>query len=158
MTTHIPHFRQLTDYSCGAASLRMVLAHFGTRLSEKRLAEELGTNARTGTTRKALAAAAKSRGLAVAARHHRTIADVARDLAAGQLVIVLYREPDEDESHYAVCVRVTKERVLLHDPWHGPAFSLSRREFLRRWYGTHRATPRWAMTIGRNAHGKKRAA
>src|SRR5688572_5287276 len=128
MKKHIPHYHQMTDYSCGAASLRMVLAHFGMRTSEKRLAEALGTNTRTGTSRKAIIRHAKAKGLGVAARHHLTLADVAADVAAKRPVIVLYREPEEDVAHYAVCVGVTKTHVRLHDPWHGPAFALTRRD------------------------------
>lgn len=154
MKKRIPHYHQKTDYSCGAASLRMVFAHFGMRTSEKRLAEILGTNPRTGTSRKAMLRHAKARGLRVEARHHLTLAEVASDIAAKRPVIVLYREPEDDVAHYAVCVGVTKDRVHLHDPWHGPAFTIPRREFLRRWYGSHRATPRWAATFTRET--KKR--
>lgn len=155
MKKRIPHYHQATDYSCGAASLRMVLAHFGIRTSEKRLAAALGTNTRTGTSRKAIIDHAKTRGLEVTARHHLTLADVAADVAAKRPVIVLYREPEEDVAHYAVCVGVTKTHVRLHDPWHGPAFALTRRDFLRRWYGSHRATPRWAVAFWREK--KKRS-
>lgn len=157
MKKHVPHYRQLSDFSCGAAALRMVFAAFGIRASEKALAAALGTNARTGTSRKALAKIAATRGLRAHARHRRTLADVARDLAARRPVIVLYREPDDDTSHYAVCVAVSPRRVTLHDPWHGPSFSLPRREFLRRWHGTHRSYPHWAMTFPEVPARRRRA-
>lgn len=147
MKKRIPHYYQSNEYSCGAATLRMVLAGFGVRASETALARALGTNARTGTSRKTLATIAKARGLRTESGHGRTLRHLAADLAAGRMVVVLYREPEEDVGHFAVCLRVTGASVTLHDPWHGPHFTLPRREFLRRWHATHRKSPRWAMTF-----------
>jgi ABC-type bacteriocin/lantibiotic exporter with double-glycine peptidase domain len=45
---NVPHFQQEFDYSCVAACVRMVLAHYGDLRSEAELRELLDTQA-TGT-------------------------------------------------------------------------------------------------------------
>jgi ABC-type bacteriocin/lantibiotic exporter with double-glycine peptidase domain len=145
--TRVPFRRQPNDWTCGPAALSMAFAAFGIRVGGERLRRELGTNAKTGTARKAMAACARRHGLNAAASHGRTLRDVDADLRDGGVVIALYTEPDGDEAHYAVVRAVARDRVRLIDPWNGPRFSLSRPEFLRRWHGTDRRWPRWALTV-----------
>ena len=44
-----PLHKQETPYTCGPASLRMVLEYFGHPLGEKEIAKAMGTNSHTGT-------------------------------------------------------------------------------------------------------------
>ncbi len=46
----VPYFRQKRDYSCGPASLRMILSCFDLEIDEEKLIELCGTN-RLGTSR-----------------------------------------------------------------------------------------------------------
>lgn len=48
-------------------------------------------------------------------------------------VVLVYREPEDEEEHYALCVGLTKRSIVLNDSWHGRNFSMPRKEFIRRW-------------------------
>jgi ABC-type bacteriocin/lantibiotic exporter with double-glycine peptidase domain len=149
--TRVPFRWQHNDWTCGPATLAMALASFGVQVEPRRLVRTLGANPRTGTSRASLARGARGFGFRTRARHHRTLAELERDLRGGMVVIVLYREPDGEEAHYAILLRVTKTMIRLQDPWNGPYFSLPRKEFIRRWHGTYRKWPCWALTISRKA-------
>lgn len=45
----VPHHRQETDWSCGAAAVRAVLLHFGHDVPEPKLRDALGSTAKNGT-------------------------------------------------------------------------------------------------------------
>jgi len=142
-----PYYRQSNDWSCGAASLRMALGAFGVRGTEAGFRKMLGTNARTGTTREALRKVARAYGFVARAGHGKDLAELARATKAGRAVVVLYKEKEADEAHYAIFLGVTGKRVILHDPWHGPRYKLPRAEFLKRWRGTASRWRRWALVI-----------
>jgi len=145
----VPHHRQINEWTCGPASMAMALGAFGARASQAALAREAGTNAKRGTTRAGLVRTLRAHGLRATARHGRTLAEIERLRRDGRVVIVLYVETEADEAHYAVFLGLSRGRVLLNDPWHGPRASLARAEFLRRWRGTAKAWTRWACAIDR---------
>lgn len=143
-----PFFRQSNDWSCGAATLRMALGAFGVQGTEAGFRKMLGTNAKTGTTRAALRRVAHAFGFVTSARHGRSLAELDRRLRAGEAVVVLYKEREADEAHYAVYLGGRGARVLLNDPWHGAKHALPKKEFLKRWRGTASRWKRWALVIG----------
>ncbi len=123
------HFlRQERDYWCGPACVQMLLAADGRRVSQATLAGHLHTNARAGTSRRHLVRGLRMFGLAVAVTRAGTLARLAQHLPA----IVNYQASD-GEDHYAIVLRLTTQQVIMHDPWHGPNYRLSRRAFLQRW-------------------------
>lgn len=148
MQVRVPFRRQKRDYTCGPVTVQMLLAFYGRAVSRERLIKELGTTERSGTSRRRIVDVLRDRGFAVHAHSHWTARELCRRLNEGVPVIVNYREPQDDEGHYAVAVACKNGRVVLNDPWHGPRFSLPMKEFVARWYGYHRRRrTRWAAAV-----------
>lgn len=137
----IPYFRQRTDWTCGPASLRMVLAAFGERVLEERLAREARTSRRTGTRNAELVRVLRRRGLDALLTCRLTRASLTALVREGATLVVHYRVPGDDIAHFAVVTGADARGITLHDPWLGPSARLSWRAFLPRWYGLHNAPP-----------------
>lgn len=150
MPKGVPFRRQRRDYTCGPVTVQMVLAYYGRAVPRQRLIERLGTTSRTGTSRRRIVRVLREHGLSVHAHSRWTASELCRRLGEGIPVIVNYREPQDDEGHYAVAIACRNGRIVLHDPWHGPDFSLPMRGFVSRWYGYHRhRRTRWAAAVSR---------
>jgi len=128
-----PYFRQETDFSCGPAVMRMMLAGIGIRISEKKLAGLLGTTAKDGTGQKAFPMLAERLGLSYAVGRKSSLEELGRMQKQGYFVIVYFFCGQEKEFHYAVLKRLGKSRVFLADPCLGPGHSIGRKEFERDW-------------------------
>src|SRR5690349_1532789 len=55
-------YQQTERYSCGAATLKSVLKHWGEDVGEKTLIKEIGIDPKSGSTAVQVAAAARRRG------------------------------------------------------------------------------------------------
>lgn len=124
----VPFRRQQRDYWCGPASVQMLLAANGHQVSQVTLASHMYTNVRAGTSRRHLVRGLRTFGLAVGMTRAGTLARLAQHLP----VIVNYQASD-GEDHYAVILRVTSSHVVMHDPWYGPNYKLTRAAFCQRW-------------------------
>lgn len=133
----IPFFRQRLDYTCGPAVLQMVLAFHGVSATQEKLARICKTTKATGTSRENLVRAARIHGVYAHKHSEGSLREISWFLASGIPVVVNYREPGDEEGHYAVVVGITPSQVMLHDPYHGRGFNLSRANFMRRWHGKH---------------------
>lgn len=151
MALRVPHHRQINDWTCGPATLQMVLGAFGVRATQRGLMMIAGTNPRHGTTRAGLVRALRQKGFRADARHGRTLAELDAALRAGKAVIVLYIEKEADEAHYAIYLGQSRDRVVLNDPWHGPRCAVPRTEFLKRWRGSAKKWTRWALTVDKRS-------
>ncbi len=150
MRLRFPCFVQKLDYDCGPTALKMVLASFGVRADLKKLQRQLRTTESDGTTRRNLVRVARGYGLPAAARTGASMEDIGRLLRRGDMAIVEYILPVFEGAHYAVVSGLDGRSIYLHDPTEGRYFRLSRREFLRRWYGRHKtAHTRWLLALGR---------
>lgn len=137
----------MTDYTCGPACLRMVLAFSKMKVSETSLAKEMGLRKGDWTSNRVLLRTARMHGLRASVRHGRDLMDIHNELSKGRAVIVNYIEPGHEEGHFAVVVEVTSTDVVMNDPWHGKDFSLPRGEFLRRWKSGFSKAKRWAVVL-----------
>lgn len=149
LQTALPAVRQQTASTCGPASLRSVLLHFGERVkSERELARSLGTT-RAGTSPGALVRTARRRGLGAERAEQLSIQDLAAALARGEVPIVDYQAwPSEaqrerggdwrdrsESGHYAAVQAVGPTHVSLMDPsTRGGTSEIAHGEFLRRWH------------------------
>lgn len=154
--TRVPFRWQPNDWTCGPAVLSMALASFGVQVEVKRLIRLLGANPKTGTSRHALVRGARYLGFRAHARYRRVLPELVRDLKKGKIVIVLYTEPDGEEPHYAILLGATPKRVRLQDPWNGPHFDVSRKEFVRRWHDNFLAWPHWALSLSQRPKRRTR--
>lgn len=149
MQISVPFFRQKTDYTCGPACLRMLFAMHGKTVGEDAIARDTSTRERTGTARTAMLRAARKHGFVCRMSSNATWKDIIANLEKGMPVLINYREPSEEEGHYALVVGTSGKNVLLHDPWNGQEFSLDAKELKRRWLGhrTKNIEQGWMMTI-----------
>ncbi len=145
----LPYYRQQEDYDCGPTAMKMVLAYFGLRVPVRRLCRDMRTTAKTGTTRRAMLAEARRRGLNARARAGLGLADLRRAIARGSPVIVNYLMPVDEINHYAVVAGFSGRDIVLWDPDRGKRFRLPVREFDRRWQGLHGGWHAgWALIAG----------
>lgn len=149
MQVSIPYHRQDTSYTCGPASLQMLLHHFnGVYPSESELARRLHTSnkaERDGTSHSELIRVLREEGLNVYVDNEASFGTLEAILKIGVPALVHYIEPEGDVGHYAVAVGIDTQRVYLNDPWHGSGFSLLREEFLDRWHDGKGVFTRWLL-------------
>jgi predicted double-glycine peptidase len=145
----IPYFKQQNDYFCGPAVAQMAIGFFMKPPSQNVLAKRMGTTSRTGTSHAALERVIRGAGLRGVETSRVTIAELRRSLSVGNPVIVNYREPEENISHYAVVIAITAFHIFLNDPWHGASFRLSLKWFLPRWVNANHRSVHWMMVVSK---------
>ncbi len=133
----VPYHRQQQDYTCGPAVLKMVLAWYGKQEEEEVIAEKLGTNPKTGTTRKAMVSFLKQGGVKCRPITKATFDDLFVTASSNSIVVVNYVEPTDNEGHYALAIHASETTIVLHDPHNGAFFEMSNEEFRKRWEGHH---------------------
>ncbi len=133
----IAHHAQLTDYTCGPAAMKMALDGLvGLRLPEADLASAMGTRADIGTRQRMMYRFADELGLIAYVKHTNSqIEDIREAMATGHVVIVCYWLAPEDTDHYAVVAGLRGDRIILNDPWAGPATEMPLDEFDAHWLG-----------------------
>jgi ABC-type bacteriocin/lantibiotic exporter with double-glycine peptidase domain len=135
---------------CGPACLKMILAYFGHRVSEKSIAKLCRTSTVTGTTGANLVRAAHRLGLVARIVDRANFATIERWLARGAPVIVdwmsVLRAHGSRQQwacgHYSVVYGINKTHLWLQDPAIGRARTMSRRHFLNVWFDFKHIVPR----------------
>ena len=161
MQLNVPHGYQPNDYTCGPKSLWMVLRYYKKRVPLSHLKRLCKTTVKTGTNRKMMKHAMRRLGFTVHSTHDANLNDVQTWVEKGVPVIIDFREWDENITHYAVVIGVTKTRIILHDPAHGSSVNVAHREFTDRWYGKHHTRfTQWMMASEprKTLHNKNRPA
>ncbi len=141
----IPDVRQSTNYSCGAAALQAVLAHWGISEREDRLMTRLHTTPEKGTSPDNIVRGAREFGLQAELREGLGLADLEAGLAAGFTVIVDLQARREavgrpwtelwDDGHYMVLLGMDDRNLYFEDPsLLGSRGYIARQEFLDRWH------------------------
>jgi len=142
----VPYYKQDTNYSCGAASVQMLLRFFNILTSERDLMDALGTVAVYGTHHQPIIEYITSQGLYCYVNTESEIDEVEYHLVHQKLpVMVHYIEPSTNEHHYSIVIAVHDDAIVLHDPWNGPRFALERDDFVSRWHDDVGAFPRWLL-------------
>jgi predicted double-glycine peptidase len=159
----LPHYPQSTPYSCGPASMRSVLAYYGSKLTEEWLIRAMHCTPEEGTNPAGMVRFARSRRHRVKTGQKLDITDLHDLTAKGWPVIVAYQDwphrPSEtdlsrtfDNGHYAVVCGVEGERVYLMDPSSArKRRSIDCRKFVSRWRdieGNGLIYTRWGLAIG----------
>jgi predicted double-glycine peptidase len=141
----IPDVRQSTGYSCGAAALQAVLAHWGTSEREDRLIARLRSTPENGTHPDDIVRGAREFGLKAELREGLGLDDLEAALKAGVTVIVdlqAWREKDDrpwtetwEDGHYMVLLGMDAQDLYFEDPsLLGSRGVIPRREFVDRWH------------------------
>lgn len=154
----VPHFKQGKPWSCGPASVRMILAYYGFDESECTLIDELGTTAKAGTHPEAIERAFGKRGLPCrqAVNGH-----TLRLAVATRPVLVVYQDHAPrgtdyatcyDHGHYAVVIGSDRMSITLADPSSKrPRRKLKLADFFARWHdidATGRVFRQWGIAVG----------
>jgi predicted double-glycine peptidase len=138
MKIKIPYFKQDTNYSCGAASVQMILRFFGIIKSEEDLIKELKTEKEDGTSHEEIIKIIRQNNLFCYVNDNSNFDEIKMYLNKNLPVLVNYIETDDDEGHYAVVVGINEEKIILNDPWHGEDFELNISKFENRWQNSKR--------------------
>jgi ABC-type bacteriocin/lantibiotic exporter with double-glycine peptidase domain len=116
---NVPHFKQEFNYSCIAASARMVLAHHGRIVTESDLRNLLETQP-TGTRARNLESLA---GLGFDVHLDSSSLTNLREALAAELAPIVFVDTGQldyweiDCAHVAVIVGIDDEAVYLNDPF-----------------------------------------
>ena len=149
MKLKIPFLKQHTEYSCGPASLEMVLYFLGDKKSEKFLINEANTRKFTGTRHEGMISTATKEGFYCYVNSDSTFDEVKSFLSQGHPVIIDYTEPSENIGHYAVVVGYKGNRIIMNDPWNGRNFSIDEKELIERWHDSITKSRGWMMVISK---------
>ena len=139
-----PLFHQETEYSCGPACLRMILAHLGESKKELYL-RELCDCTTEGTRERQLVTAARKLGFGRSRNYSRglDLKDLVEFVEQAIYPIVFLRtclEPaTPQQKHAVVVVEVSEEKVVVNDPWRGEHI-YSSQDFLFEWSSANRVT------------------
>lgn len=128
-------YQQTEKYSCGAATLKAVMKHWGENANEKTLIKEIGIDPKQGSTALQVAAAARKRGYLAQVRQFRGLQELGTYTNQDMPVIVAMRSfTRPNQGHFLVATKVTPSTVELMDPnVKGNRRSLTHREMLSRW-------------------------
>ncbi|MBI2577885.1 MAG: C39 family peptidase [Candidatus Wildermuthbacteria bacterium] len=146
---NIPFYKQMTDYSCGPASLQMVLEYFGKHVAQKTLGKIMDTSSKDGTNHKALIRAATKNGLYCYVNNESTLHEIKHFLCRDVPVLVHFIDPSGDDGHYAVAAGYKNGELILNDPWNGKGFRLSEMDFMARWHDPKNIYKNWVMAISK---------
>lgn len=128
-------YQQTERYSCGAATLKAVLKHWGEDVGEKKLIKEIGIDPKSGSTALQVAAAARARGYRAQVKQFRDLNELGSYTNRDVPVIVAMRSfTKPNQGHFLVATRVNPASVELMDPnVKGNQRTLTYREMLQRW-------------------------
>lgn len=136
----LPYHKQESAYTCGAASMRMILEAIGMKKSEKQISRLLNTNKVSGTRTAQFPQVAEKYKLDYRIeRNDTSIQDLKRAYKKGFYIIVNYMLPGQGE-HYAVVSKIGRKNIYLHDPWVGPNTKYPIATFEKIWRGAGAGT------------------
>lgn len=151
MKFKVPFYKQDTDYTCGPASLQMVLSFFNDHKSEACIAKKAHTDKEAGTAHKWMIEVAEREGFYCYVNNNSSLEELKNFIGTGLPVIVHFTEPSGEESHYSVIKGFGKKQLILNDPWNGKDFKIKEKDFLSRWHGNvaNNNYKKWMMVISR---------
>src|SRR3989344_6188386 len=120
----IPFFHQRTEYYCGPAIIQMVLAIYGIRVTQRKIAWHAktdkmfgkATGKETGTSIHNMLRTLRIFGVIVQAGNNRTTTGIKRALKQNKLVIVCFTEREYSWGHYAFVLGFKGSYIKLLDP------------------------------------------
>jgi len=146
---NVPYSKQDTSFSCGAASLQMILRYFGIVKSEKDLADKFHTNSKSGTSHEAIIKAVKDEGLYYYVNNEAELEEISAFINRGLPVVVNFIELSQNEGHYAVVISIERGYVILNDPWNGENFRMTAESFIERWTNSKNRSKQWFLAASK---------
>ena len=116
----IPYYKQKKVWSCGVASMRMVLESIGIKISRTELEKLLKSNETSGTWNKAFPAAAEKFKLNYVVGRNSDIKELKKLLKEKYKIIIGYYLGGKfNRGHYSVVRKIDSKKIHLLDPWFG---------------------------------------
>lgn len=134
----LPRYKQETDYTCGAACMRILLEGQGVILPEKTLAKEALASKESGIDAVMLPRVLKKHGFPSRLTRRMSERELQKLLSKEIPVIVNYVMPKERVGHYSIAVGATKTAIEILDTDLGTIISMPWTVFKKLWYG-HRS-------------------
>ncbi|HLC69490.1 MAG TPA: peptidase C39 family protein [Patescibacteria group bacterium] len=148
----LPYYKQETNYTCGPASFRMVMASLGFIYDETELKKLLKTSKIWGTLHKSFVEAAEKHKLNYVVKRNTEVNELRKALRKKKLAIVCYAMPPHEIYHYAVVKKVGLKYIYLLDPFLGPNCQYLLTDFVKFWKSDpkHEGDERWFFAIENN--------
>jgi len=128
-----PFYKQETNYTCGAASMRMALEFCGIKKSEKQVAKLLGTNKVRGTWHKDFPIVAETFKLSYVSMKNATIRGLEEYQKKGFAIVICYFYPPKKIDHYSILKKIDKEYIYFLDPFFGKNHKYPIKHFKKIW-------------------------
>lgn len=128
-------YQQIEKYSCGAATLKAVLGHWGERVAERKLIKEIGIDPESGSTAIQVADAARRRGYNANVRMFGSITELGKVTSQDTPVILAIQSfTRPNQGHFVVATAVKPGAVEIMDPnVKGNRRTLTHHELDARW-------------------------
>lgn len=111
------YFAQEKDYTCGCASVRMVISCFGESIpTEAELEKELGTNDRIGTHPDAIVKYFEEHGYTATKGDNGTYELLQKLMDEGYVIMLLV---SVDVPHVTVIEKMNDGHIFFYDPFYG---------------------------------------
>lgn len=149
----IPIFKQETEYTCGPACMKMILASLNVEKSENTLSKMMNTNREYGTLHKDMIRATKKLGLTCLEFKFGKVSQIKKFLKEEWYIIVCHRD-DVDDGHYSVVSNVSFFKIKLIDPYDAKIKIMGIKSFEKKWYDTEDNSP-WFVAIKKFGEFKK---
>lgn len=146
----LPYHHQETEYTCGAASMRMIFENLGIKKTEKQMVKLLGTNKVRGTWEKEFPKLAEKYKFTYIVERKGTIKDLKKYLKEGFKIIICYDVVYEGVGHYAILKNINSKTVVLTDPWYGKDHEYKINYFKKIWKTPNEHDLRWFFGIKKN--------
>ena len=133
----IKYYKQLTNWTCGPASIRMVLhTLLNQENTEKRLIKILHTDNKDGTLQKNMISIGENnekygKYLDYQYGDYGTLTKLTQLTIKGWMVIVEWSL--NDCPHFALFSHEYNGNVYLNDPWFGQRYQVEKYDFIQRW-------------------------
>ena len=146
-----PFFRQKKEYTCGPASLEMVMRFFGKNFTEENLAK-LAHTKKDGTLHAGIIQAARKAGFYCYVHRNSSINHIQHFIDKGDPVIVNYIDPNSGEGHYGVIIGYSSKNLVMNDSSNGQEFSIHKSKFEDLWHGGNnkKTNQRWILVLSKN--------
>lgn len=128
------YYKQESSWTCGAACMRMILAHLKIDKSEEELSKELGTNEIRGTCSSSFAKLAERYNLEYIEKENASIKDLSDIMEKGYKIITCFFTKDSNEDHYSVISKIEGDYVYFLDPWYGENHKMLIKELIEVWH------------------------
>lgn len=142
-TISVPFYSQETDYSCGPAALRMMLAFYNIIKTEQELIEKAQTSFE-GTCNDVLAETASQFRMCIV-QTDLALKTVFRCVDTNTPMLINYINPVNDIGHFAVVVGYSDTHVFLNDPKNGEGYGVEHGHFEERWRSGDGQHKKWGL-------------